>query len=317
MKDQRSIPYPFDIQKTSQKKRYHKDVNYESSPMALNVFSIYQICDLACSSDYIVQKHRQICHEISYIVSGEGTFYRNEKAYAVSPNTIFLVNVHDVHSITSAKNAPLRFMCLGFIFHKDHPDYPKYEHIDRFFDTLQDPMVPDKNNLFGLFSLALNEVSSYDPLSGEMFESYVRQIIIQTYRNFTLIPRHHIDLADINDTNPLLYEITNYIDTNLTNIKHLADISSVFDYSYGYLSRTFSQVMGITIKDYYTQRRLERAADLLAQGISISQVSEQLQFADIPSFYKVFKRYYHVSPRKYQVMINEKPELEEKSDPKI
>ena len=150
-----------------------------------------------------------------------------------------------------------------------------------------------------------------------MFESYVRQIIIQTYRNFTLIPRHHIDLADINDTNPLLYEITNYIDTNLTNIKHLADISSVFDYSYGYLSRTFSQVMGITIKDYYTQRRLERAADLLAQGISISQVSEQLQFADIPSFYKVFKRYYHVSPKKYQVMINEKPELEEKSDPKI
>ena len=75
--------------------------------------------------------------------------------------------------------------------------------------------------------------------------------------------------------------------------------------------------MGITIKDYYTQRRLERAADLLAQGISISQVSEQLQFADIPSFYKVFKRYCHVSPRKYQVMINEKPELEEKSDPKI
>lgn len=308
MDEKRSIPYPYEIHEPAYKKRYHKDVNYETAPMSLNLFSIFQICDLACASDHVVREHQQLCHEISYIVSGEGEFIRNGKSYPVRPNMIFLVNDQDVHSVRSSRNAPLRFMCLGFALHKDHPDYPKYEHVDEFLRNLTNPLTIDKSNLFTLFSRALNEVSSLDPLSVEMFESYIRQIVIQTYRNFTPQRAHHVDLADINDTNPLIYEITNHIDTNLMNIKKLSDITSVFDYSYGYLSRTFSQVMGITIKDYYTQRRLEKAADLLSEGISISIVSERLKFADAPSFCKAFKRYFHISPKKYQVMMTTKPD---------
>ena len=138
-----------------------------------------------------------------------------------------------------------------------------------------------------------------------MLESYVRQIIIQTYRNFTSVNKQKINLIDINDTNPLLYEITHYIDTNLTSIKKLSDIADVFDYSYAYLSRTFSQTMGISIRDYYTQRRLEKAAEMLTEQIAISAVSEKLQFADVPSFSKAFKAYYHVTPKKYQQMMSE------------
>ena len=170
---------------TTYKKRYHRDANYVSSPMTLNLFSVYQICDLACASDHVVRQHRQICHEISYIVSGEGVFIRNGKTYDVYPNMVFLVNDQDVHSIKSSKDAPLRFMCLGFAFHKDHPEFPKYAHLCSFFDNLQSPLIMDKNNLFNLFTLALSEVSNTDALSEEMLESYVRQIIIQTFRDLT------------------------------------------------------------------------------------------------------------------------------------
>lgn len=290
---------------TTYKKRYHRDANYESSPITLNLFSVYQICDLACASDHVVREHRQICHEISYIVSGEGIFIRNGKTYDVVPNMVFLVNDQDVHSIKSSKDAPLRFMCLGFAFHKDHPDFPKYAHVCSFFEKLQSPLIMDNNNLFNLFTLALSEVSGGDALSEEMLESYVRQIIIQTYRNFTSVNKQKINLVDINDTNPLLYEITHYIDTNLTSIKKLSDIADVFDYSYAYLSRTFSQTMGISIRDYYTQRRLEKAAEMLTEQIAISAVSEKLQFADVPSFSKAFKAHYHVTPKKYQQMMSE------------
>lgn len=287
------------------KKRYHRDANYESSPITLNLFSVYQICDLACASDHTVRVHKQICHEISYIVSGEGIFYRNGKAYDVCPNMVFLVNDQDVHSIKSSKDSPIRFMCLGFAFHKDHPDFPKYAHVCSFFDHLQSPLSMDKSNLFNLFTLALSEVSNTDALSTEMLESYVRQIIIQTYRNFTNVNKQKINLVDINDTNPLIYEITHYIDANLTNIKKLSDIADVFDYSYAYLSRIFSQTMGIPIRDYYAQRRLEKAAEMLANEIPISAVSEKLQFADVPSFCKAFKVHYNVTPKKYQQMMTE------------
>ena len=292
-------------EKTTYKKRYHRDANYESSPITLNLFSVYQICDLACASDHVVRVHKQICHESSYIVSGEGVFFRNGKAYDVCPNMVFLVNDQDVHSIKSSKDSPLRFMSLGFAFHKDHPDFPKYAHICSFFENLQSPLIMDKNNLFNLFTLALSEVSNTDPLAEEMLEAYVRQIIIQTFRDFVNVNKQQINLVDINDTNPLIYEIAHYIDTNLTHIKKLSDIANAFDYSYAYLSRIFSQTMGVPIRDYYAQRRLEKAAEMLSTDIAISAVSEKLQFADVPSFCKAFKAHYNVTPKKYQQMMIE------------
>ena len=295
-----TTPLPSLPAETTYKKRYHKDANYEQSPIPLGLFSVYQICELACASDHVVREHRQICHEISYIVSGEGVFYRNGKTYDVYPNMIFLNNDQDVHSIKSSKDSPLRFMCLGFAFRKNHPDYPKYANVCNFFDHLQSPLIRDKSNLFNLFSLALSEVSSVNELSTEMLESYVRQIIIQTYRNFTAVSKQRIDLVNVNDTNPLIYEIAHYIDTHLTTIKKLSDIADIFDYSYAYLSRIFSQTFGLPIRDYYSQRRLEKAAEMLAEDIPISVVSEQLQFADVPSFGKTFKAHFNITPKKYQ-----------------
>ena len=132
---------------TTYKKRYHRDANYEASPITLNLFSVYQICDLACASDHTVRLHHQICHEISYIVSGEGVFFRNGKPYNVKPGMVFLVNDQDVHSIRSSKDSPLRFMCLGFAFHKDHPDF--------FIDSIEtsfgrDAMTPEQLQAFVL-----------------------------------------------------------------------------------------------------------------------------------------------------------------------
>ena len=163
----------------------------------------------------------------------------------------------------------------------------------------------DRNNLFNLFTLALSEVSNTDALSEEMLESYVRQIIIQTFRDFTSVNKQRINLVDINDTNPLIYEIAHYIDANLLHIKKMSDIANAFDYSYAYLSRIFSKTMGVSIRDYYSQRRLEKAAEMLANDIPLSAISEKLQFADVPSFCKAFKAHYNVTPKKYQQMMTE------------
>lgn len=291
------------------KKRYHMNVDFFSSPLTLDLFDVYQICDLACSSDYEFPKHKQLCYEISYIVSGEGTFFRSGSSYTVYPNMLFFVNDQDIHYIKSSKNNPLRYMCLGFTFHKDHPDFHKYEKLCSFFDNLKTPLTIDNYKTFELFTLALKEISAPDYLSMELFESYILQIIIHTYRNLcNQTCKPYTYFIETDNTNPLIYEITNYIDSNLTNIKKLTDISNVFDYSYGYLSKLFSQTMGITIKGYYTQRRFEKAVEMLSEDMSISSISEKLYFADVPSFCKAFKQYYHVSPKKYQSLIRKNSE---------
>ncbi|MFR6590360.1 MAG: AraC family ligand binding domain-containing protein, partial [Gallintestinimicrobium sp.] len=113
--------------------------------------SDFQICDLSCSSDYQYPPHQQICFEISYIVSGHGIYERNNVPYEVTPNTVFLVNDHDLHAVRSSKDDPLRYMCLGFSFCKEHPDFEKYLPLYNFFEHLENPIAEDHFKLFDCF----------------------------------------------------------------------------------------------------------------------------------------------------------------------
>ncbi|WP_300771556.1 AraC family transcriptional regulator [uncultured Acetatifactor sp.] len=290
------------IQENNRKKRYHMSMDFFEVPLSLELFDVYQICDLACSSDFETLVHQQVCYEISYIVSGEGTFTRNGTSYAVTQNMIFVVNATDTHHVKSSKQNPLRYMCMGFTFRKDSRDYPKFEKLGSFLDNLKNPLTIDNYKIYNLFTLALDEISAPNFLSMEMFESYITQIVILTYRSLCDQPKlHYTNLLESDNTNPLVYAITNYIDANLVDIKNLTDITNVFDYSYGYLSKLFSQTMGMTLKDYYTKRRFEKAAEMLTHKTSINAISEVLHFSDASSFCKAFKQYYHISPKKYQL----------------
>lgn len=62
--------------------------------------------------------------------------------------------------------------------------------------------------------------------------------------------------------------------------------------------------MNLSIKDYYTQRRFETAAKMLAQDYTIARVSQVLHFSDDSSFYKAFKKYYHTTPAKYRELLS-------------
>ena len=54
----------------------------------------------------------------------------------------------------------------------------------------------------------------------EMLESCILQIIVHTYRDLSNYrARSYTNTLELHASNPLAYEICNYIDTNLTDIK--------------------------------------------------------------------------------------------------
>lgn len=174
-----------------------------------------------------------------------------------------------------------------------------------FFEHLENPIAEDHFKLFDCFTLALNEISAPTLFSMEMLESCILQIIVHTYRDLSNYrARSYTDTLELHASNPLAYEICNYIDTNLTDIKKLSDVSQALGYSYAYLSKIFSQSMNLSIKDYYTQRRFETAAKMLAQDYTIARISQVLHFSDDSSFCKAFKKYYHTTPAKYRELLS-------------
>ena len=283
------------------KKRYHIDNSFMDSPLDFSPFNLYQLCDLACNSDYEVGIHYQKCHEISYIVSGEGIFMRNNVSYNVKEGMLFLTAYDDSHYIRSSKNNPLRYVCIAFDFQKDTKKYQNFIPIENFFNELINPVATDLYHIYNTFALLISEFSNADAVSDAMITANISQIICLTYRSFHNQPqKYYFENLEINDTKPLVYEIISYIDTNFSTIEKLSDFSNWLGYSYGYISKIFSKAMGMTINEYYNRRRFEKANDLLTGDESLTTIAYQLGFANPQCFSKAFKKHFGISPGEYR-----------------
>lgn len=81
----------------------------------------------------------------------------------------------------------------------------------------------------------------------------------------------------------------------------LEDIAGNMGISQSYLSRLFSQEMGIRLQDYIIQFRVERAANLLTYSEeSIAKIGEYVNFPSQSYFGKMFRKYKHMTPKEYR-----------------
>lgn len=292
---------------TDSKKRFHVDNQFIMNPRLYGQYYLLQLCDLACSADYEVPIHDHLGYEITYVLSGEGVFYRNSIPYNVSADMIFLISKNDTHSLRSSRDNPLRFFCVSFSFNKADPRYSSYEEIERFFDSFDYPIAMDKNNISAGFVGALNEMANWGKMSEELMISYLSQIIIYTYRSFqSEKSQRYFSSLHIDTTKKFIYEIINYIDSDLTEINKLQTLGDKLGYNYSYMSANFSQVMGETIKQYYTRRRFERAVELLEEGVEIVAVAEKIGFKTVHAFSRAFRNFYGCPPGEYRKRLLER-----------
>ena len=88
---------------------------------------------------------------------------------------------------------------------------------------------------------------------------------------------------------------------NLYEIEELPQIAEKLGYSYSYLSHMFSRETGLTIQQYYNQRRFGLAIEMLKKGeLNITEIAEKLHYQSIHSFSKAFRKAIGVSPIQYQ-----------------
>lgn len=92
-----------------------------------------------------------------------------------------------------------------------------------------------------------------------------------------------------------------YIDNHLNVNFHLADVAGEVGVNGSYLSRRFSQEVGMGIRKYTRMRRIEAAANMLKYtDESITTVANYLCFPSQSHFGKVFREQMGVSPQKYR-----------------
>lgn len=286
---------------------FHFDNVYFHEPRSYDAIQLYQVGDLSCDTGFTIGGHIQICYEISYITSGSGSYHSNGVRYPVQAGDIYLNLPGEHHDGTADNNDPFRYYYIGFGFDATKAEYSgNWLHVQRMFDQVQTPVVRDRFGIEPAFLGIFNELIHLKPYSDLLIETYIRQIILLTYRNFfDSWEKQYSPQSGLDGSGSIIYDIIHFIDMHLekgADFK-LKELEESLGYSYSHLSHLFSQKTGFTIKMYFNRKRFEKAAELLQDdNFSITHISEKLGYLSIHTFSKAFRKWYGISPTEYQAL---------------
>ena len=84
----------------------------------------------------------------------------------------------------------------------------------------------------------------------------------------------------------------------------ISDISQAFFLNYHYLCYSFKKQTGMTLNQYITFYRIEKAKQMIEEGCcNITLLSEKVGYSDMGYFGKCFKKQIGISPSKYMEMV--------------
>ncbi|MEG1887558.1 MAG: AraC family transcriptional regulator [Oscillospiraceae bacterium] len=280
--------------------KFHFDNEYISEPVRYGPVLLWQIGDIGCDPGYVVKDHEQYCYEITCVVGGKGMISSNGREYPIEKGQLYLNRRHEIHCIKSDVSDPIRYFYIGFDFDEDLLD-KTWEDVFEAFESCETPLARDKYGVQSVFSNAFNEMMAKDAISHEMIGYYVFQILLLCYRSIKLSnPKQYMGADAHEQSQQLIYSIINYIDTNVCAVEQLEDIGKQVGYSYAHISRLFKQVVGKSLRDYYIEKRFDKAVAFLKAGMNSTEIAHLLKYQSLNSFSKAFNKYFGMPPSEYK-----------------
>ena len=290
----------------SDKQYYGKSFQFDNDFMVnqkqIGDIRLYQLGEVCYENGHEVEPHRQICHEITYIISGKAKIYCNDICYQVGQGDIIINSKDQIHSIEVDNETKLRYFYIGFEF-DEHAYSELTTRLASFYaDKYNNRVVNDEYNIMVFFTRLLDEMYNGMDFSEILIRDYIEQILIMVYRAFH--DRHpiHMDAGpssvSVGDTT---YLMIRYIEDHILSLSNLTEISDHLGYSYNYLSHLFKRKMGISIQTYLNYKKITKSIELIDSGrMSITDISTALNYQTVQAFSKSFKKVMNMSPSDYK-----------------
>jgi len=284
--------------------KFHFDKEFRLSPLPCGNLLVYQIGELYCGNSLEIKDHQQWCYEFTYVLDGKGTVYTDGVPSPVKKHDCYWSAYNDIHRIVSDADSPLRFIYIGYTT-KETEIRNIHSLLFEKNKLLPNMRVFSSAALHDDFLKAVAETSNTNHLSPYMLGLIIKMIIIKSFR-LLMKSDTPVYAFDPKDPSHVAYQIANYIDQNILDITSLSDLTSIFYFNYQYLARVFKKIMNTSINEYFINKKMEKAVELLAApGMSVTRVAETLKYSSIHSFSHAFEKFFGISPKKYHAKPNE------------
>ena len=255
------------------------------SPIETSDFTVIQVAESYFIGGFETGEHRQLCDlELTVPLTGALTSSADGFSERVEKNEIYISLKGEKHALFSKSSC--RFLTIAVNFKSTS---------ESILDTLRAEFLKKRTaknaDPLAISSRIASEFSSerrafFNPYLNAM----ITELLVNILRSSSLaLPEKKLS------SNECLAEIINYIDCNFLNICSAEEICR-FGYSYQYVSKLFSETMGISPGAYLSSKRMDHAVHCLSLGKSVSEVSHTLGYSSPYNFSRAFKKHFGYSP---------------------
>ncbi len=275
--------------------KYAIEKNYILAPRSFGEHLLYQVGKIHSGANNTIDLHAHLnWYELTVVTGGKGTVLTNGEATEVEKGDIYFSFPSEFHEIRSSENRPLQF-CF-FAFRSENDEIARELENVRERCMLSNYRVFRDERVSFLVGNIISEMTDEDTYAERQIHAMIEQIICYTIRAFRTLEVKSTERS-VSKPEEFCYRIMNYIDTHIYTMSSLSDVAEAMHYNYSYISDLFSRTTSETLCSYYRRRRLDAARLLLAEGkLSVTQISELLNFSSIYTFSRSYKDYFGVSP---------------------
>ncbi len=158
-------------------------------------------------------------------------------------------------------------------------------------------------------SLAIGKLSSGGSSAAELAQSYHSVLLSevnQAQSYGTLKRRVSERLSELIDRfggankDTVLKQMIDFIRRNYSENLKLEVLAEMFGYNSGYLGKLFKNYTGEYFNAFVDKVRVEKAKELLAQGLKVHQVAAKVGYSNADYFHSKFRKYVGTSPSAYR-----------------
>ncbi|NMO97047.1 response regulator transcription factor [Paenibacillus lemnae] len=113
-----------------------------------------------------------------------------------------------------------------------------------------------------------------------------------------------LQAKQISDAKAVVDQAIQFIDRNLHRNLTIADCAKSVHLSPSYFSNLFKKEAGTTLAQYIISRKMERARELVLEGIQVQDIAASLGYEDRPYFTELFKKHTGLTPTDFRAKYN-------------
>ncbi len=230
--------------------------------------------------------HLHRWYEIIFLKEGEMDVIIDGTVRKLQKNDSVFIFPNQTHQLVTKTSSKHKLILL------------KPELIAHFNAKLQNciPKTPkkhiDSDAWIELF-MSASESTAFEAIKGILY------IYCSFFANDEFISVSEKDAVGGSD---LMHRIFSFADENFLKSCSLKDLSAHIGYDYSYLSKLFSEHIGISFTEYVNMLRIDRACYLLKNtDLPVLEIAEMCGYGSLRSFNRNFVKQMNMAPRDYKL----------------